>query len=54
VLARAADSAQAPAFATAAGTGTDWPSVEQAARHWAALFREFLDQNLGNRNNTGR
>lgn len=54
VLARAADSAQAPAFATAAGTETDWPSVEQAARHWATLFREFLDQNLGNRNSTGR
>jgi hypothetical protein len=50
VLARAGDSAQAPAFATAAGTETDWPGVERAARHWAALFREFLDQNLGSRN----
>lgn len=47
VLARAADSAQAPAFATAAGTETDWPSVERAADHWAVLFREFLDRNLG-------
>lgn len=46
VLARAADSAQTPAIATAAGTATDWPSVEQAARHWARLFRGFLDDNL--------
>jgi len=46
VLARAADSAQAPAFATTAGMATDWPSVEQSARRWARLFREFLDNNL--------
>lgn len=49
VLARAGDSAQAPTFATAAGTPTDWPGVERAARHWATLFREFLDRNLGSR-----
>lgn len=47
VLARAADSAQTPTFATAEGNTTDWTSVEEAAQHWAALFRQFLDQNLG-------
>jgi len=46
VLARAADSTQAPAFGTAAGMQTDWASVESAARHWAMLFRQFLDRNL--------
>ncbi len=53
-LARAADSASAPTFATGAGTQTDWPSVEQAARRWATLFREFLDKNLGSRNTSTR
>lgn len=47
VLARAADSAQTPTFATAEDSSTDWTSVEDAARHWAALFRQFLDENLG-------
>ena len=47
VLARAADSAQTPTFATAEGSTTDWTSVEDAAQHWATLFRQFLDQNLG-------
>ena len=47
ILARAADSAQTPTFATAEGSTTDWSSVESAAQHWAALFRQFLDQNLG-------
>ncbi len=47
VLARAADSAKTPTFATAEGIETDWASVEDAARHWAELFRQFLDQNLG-------
>jgi len=46
VLARAADSARTPTFATSSDTGTDWSSVEAAAQHWAALFRNFLDQNL--------
>ena len=45
-LARAADSAQAPTFAGTRGRETDWNSVEEAARHWASLFRRFLDQNL--------
>lgn len=47
ILARAADSAHTPSFATSAGVTTDWSSVESAAQHWATLFHEFLDQNLG-------
>jgi hypothetical protein len=47
ILARAADSAKAPALGTQPGTDADWQAVDQAAAHWAALFREFLDQNLG-------
>ena len=45
VLARAADSATAPTFATA-GKTTDWTAVEAAAARWATLFRQFLDENL--------
>ena len=47
VLARAADSAAAPTFASA-GITTDWSSVEDAANRWATLFRQFLDANLAN------
>ncbi len=47
ILARAADSAAAPKFATSSGETTDWTSVETAAQHWAGLFRQFLDDNLG-------
>lgn len=46
VLARAADSASAPAFSTSAATITDWTAVETAAARWAKLFRQFLDDNL--------
>ena len=46
VLARAADTAKTPTFSTAAGIETDWSSIEDAAQHWAALFRAFLDENL--------
>jgi hypothetical protein len=46
VLARAADSSAAPAFATSSETTTDWTDVETAAAHWAQLFRQFLDRNL--------
>ncbi len=46
VLARAADSAAAPAISASAGTPTDWTSVEAAAARWASLFRNFLDNNL--------
>jgi hypothetical protein len=47
VLARAADSAKTPTIATAKGAETDWASVEDAAQHWASLFRAFLDENFG-------
>ena len=47
VLARAADSAKAPALGRSPDAETDWQAVDEAAAHWAALFREFLDQNLG-------
>ena len=47
VLARAGDSTAAPQFATPESLQVDWTSVESAAQHWAALFRAFLDQNLG-------
>lgn len=47
VLARAADSAKTPTIADEEGETTDWTSVEDAAGHWAALFRQFLDENLG-------
>ena len=46
VLARAADSAKAPTFSTEEGVETDWASIEDAAQHWAALFRTFLDENF--------
>jgi hypothetical protein len=46
VLARAADSAKAPTFSTDEGVETDWASIEDAAQHWAALFRTFLDENF--------
>jgi len=46
VLARAADSASAPAFSTSDATRTDWQAVEAAASRWATLFREFLDNNM--------
>jgi len=46
VLARAADSTSAPAFATVPDAVTDWTAVEAAAARWAKLFRGFLDNNL--------
>lgn len=46
VLARAADSAATPAIATETGMQTDWKGIEEAAEHWATLFRNFLDQNM--------
>lgn len=46
VLARAADSAATPTFSTSSDTTTDWTAVEEAAAHWADLFRSFLDNNL--------
>ena len=47
ILARAADSAKAPALGTSDDAATDWAAVDDAAQHWATLFRQFLDQNLG-------
>ena len=46
VLARAADSAKAPAIGTGPDADTDWLAVDAASAHWAKLFREFLDRNL--------
>jgi hypothetical protein len=46
VLARAADSAKTPTFSNAVGAETDWTSIEEAAQHWAALFKIFLDENF--------
>ena len=46
VLARAADSTKRPVISTEGGVETDWASIEDAAQHWAALFRTFLDENL--------
>ncbi|MDH4054766.1 MAG: DUF3313 domain-containing protein [Gammaproteobacteria bacterium] len=47
VLGRASDSYANPQFAGNSGETTDWASVETAAKHWAGLFRGFLDANLG-------
>ena len=46
VLARAADSAKAPPLGTGPDGETDWQAVDEAAAHWARLFREFVDENL--------
>jgi hypothetical protein len=47
VLARAADSSLNPEIGVDDIEGSEWDTVESAARHWASLFRQFLDQNLG-------
>lgn len=52
VLARAADSASAPPLGTSPDSETDWEAVDEAAAHWATLFREFVDQNLAPRSAT--
>jgi len=47
VLARAADSTSNPKIGSGGGgSTTDWDGVQTAARYWASLFRQFLDQNL--------
>lgn len=46
VLARAADSTRNPRTGTGESSSTDWDEVQSAARYWASLFRQFLDQNL--------
>ena len=47
VLARAADSTANPRIGSRGSNSTDWDAVQVAAQHWASLFRQFLDQNLG-------
>ena len=47
VLARAADTSRNPNIGSDALDASEWTAVETAAAHWAALFRQFLDQNLG-------
>jgi hypothetical protein len=45
-LGRAADSAKAPPLGTGPNGETDWQAVDEAAAHWARLFRDFVDENL--------
>ena len=47
VLARAADTSRNPTIGSDALDASEWAAVETAAGHWAMLFRQFLDQNLG-------
>jgi hypothetical protein len=46
VLARAADSSLNPNIGNDTIDASEWQEVEAAAQHWAALFRQFLDQNF--------
>lgn len=46
VLARAADQ-EKPPMTAAATSGREWAETEIAAQRWAAMFRDFLDENLG-------
>jgi hypothetical protein len=48
VLARAVDSSRNPNIGTDQLDASEWDAVENAAGHWASLFRQFLDQNLNN------
>jgi len=48
VLVRAADKEKAPAQIAGAASDRDWSRTEEAADRWAQMFREFLDDNLGN------
>lgn len=47
VLARAADTSRNPNIGSDQLDASEWAAVEAAAGHWASLFRQFLDQNLG-------
>jgi hypothetical protein len=47
VLARAADTSRNPNIGADELDASEWAAVETAAGHWASLFRQFLDQNLG-------
>ena len=46
VMARAADSTLNPNIGTDDLDDSEWGEVEGAAKHWASLFRQFLDQNF--------
>ncbi|MGI9260532.1 MAG: DUF3313 family protein [Woeseiaceae bacterium] len=48
VLGRAVDSSRNPNIGIDQLDESEWQEVEVAASHWAALFRQFLDQNLNN------
>lgn len=47
VLARGGDQEKAAAEIATAATDRDWEQTEAAARRWAQMFRDFLDENLG-------
>jgi hypothetical protein len=51
VLARAADRDRATDADVNASNSSDWDNAEAAAARWAGLFRKFLDDNLGKRDN---
>ncbi len=46
VLARAGDQEKTGSTISAVTAERDWSRVENAAAHWARLFRNFLDENL--------
>lgn len=47
VLARGGDQEKAATEIATAATDRDWAQAEAAARRWAQMFRDFLDENLG-------
>lgn len=47
VLARAADPQPPVSDAQGDRATADWTQAEVAAKYWAGLFRDFLDENLG-------
>ena len=49
VLARAGDRERPPAAPSVTDLDESWAVTEREARRWAALFRDFLDKNLGQR-----
>ncbi len=46
VLARAADQEKASTDISYEGTDRSWAETEAAARRWAGMFRDFLNENL--------
>ena len=47
VLARAGDQEKTDSTISTVAAERDWGRVETAAQHWARLFKNFLDENLG-------